>query len=429
MKKRILSSLLAAMMVAMLATSCGSSNSDTKTDDTKTSTAAKEDKKTDASLTIWMPPYGTEDSSDKAFWERELAPLDAKVSLEVVPWGDYETKYLTGITSGEGPDVGYMYNEMLADFINMGALEPLDEYLTQEEKDRYIYIDKGVINDKQYTIPMVVGNARVLFCNMDILNAAGITAPPKTWDEFGTTAQAIKDTVPDKDPVLFGWADPAIGALNTSFYPLLWQNGGEIFDKDGKLSVATPEGIEAAQFLLDMKTKGWMPDKATSLKGDEVKTAFINGEVGMWITGSSDAKQIEDGGKVKNWDFTSSLTKKNQGTFIAADALVLISASKNKELAAEAMKLMTSASVMEKFHTELSSFPPIGTDEAYKDNEKFKDLYTNETDTLHTLPVVAGSFKVYDTLYKNLQLMMQGEMTPEEALKDAETASETLLKK
>lgn len=87
-----------------------------------------------------------------------------------------------------------MYMEMISDFIDMGALTPMDNYLTQEDRDNYLYLSKGCIKGGQYMLPLSVGNVRVLFCNMDILNAAGITAPPKTWDEFIKTCQAIKDS-------------------------------------------------------------------------------------------------------------------------------------------------------------------------------------------------------------------------------------------
>lgn len=435
MRKKLLSIVVMVTLAATMISGCGAKETDTGTN--KESTTASKGSEVGGgqsakgeTLTIWMPPFGTDDIPDKEFWTEQLKPLidetGVKINMEIVPWGEYETKYLTGITSGEGPDIGYMYNEMLADFIDMGAIEPLDGYFTQEEKDNYLYLDKGIINEKLYTLPIIVGNARVLFCNMDILNAAGVDKVPTTWEEYIQTAQAIKEKVPDKDPILMQWADPAIGALNEIFYPYLWQNGSDIFDSNGKLTVNTPEALEVAQFLYDLKFKyEVLPEKATSLKGEDCKNAFIAGDVGMIVLDSRSATEITDAGV--NWDFVPSLKKKQQGTFIAADALVLLSDSKNKELAAKAMKLMTSGPVMSTFHKTLYSQPPITKDEQYADNEKFKDMYQNQTDIFHTLPVAAGSFKVYDTLYKNLQLMMQDQMTPKEALEQTEAYAKSVL--
>lgn len=71
--------------------------------------------------------------------------------------GQLRGKIPDGFSSGEGPDVGYMYLEMFNDFIEMGALEPLDAYITDADRENYLYLDKGFIKGKQYTMPFIVG--------------------------------------------------------------------------------------------------------------------------------------------------------------------------------------------------------------------------------------------------------------------------------
>ena len=55
------------------------------------------------SLDVWMPPL-SENQDDKEIWEKILAPFEeennVEVNIEIVPWGNYEEKYLTGVTSG-----------------------------------------------------------------------------------------------------------------------------------------------------------------------------------------------------------------------------------------------------------------------------------------------------------------------------------------
>ena len=89
------------------------------------------------------------------------------------------------------------------------------------------------------------------------------------------------------------------------------------------------------------------------------------------------------------------------------------------------MKHITSAPVMEKFHKEILAFPPITKDEPYNDDTRFKEMYA-DTQYLHMLPVANGAFKVMDTLYKNLQLMMLGDLKPEEAIKKTVEYSESI---
>ena len=76
-------------------------------------------------LSFWTAPFGENDAeffaTHLADWE---ARTGAKVNVEVIPWDNYEKKYMTGVASGTGPDVGYMYNEMLYNYIESGAIEP-----------------------------------------------------------------------------------------------------------------------------------------------------------------------------------------------------------------------------------------------------------------------------------------------------------------
>lgn len=436
-KKHLFSALLAATMAAALLSGCQKEVAPQKAEDASSAakqTTAKtpqvEGKKTD--LLLWMPPFGTGDSLDKEFWTNALSPWaeehHVNLSIEITPWGNYEEKYLTGFSSGEGPDVGYMYLEMFNDFIEMGTLADVDSYFTQEEKDNYLYYDKGFMKGGQYAIPFVVGNARIPFFNMDILKKAGITTLPATWEELTDTLVKIKEANLDHVmPFAQEWADPAIGALNNIYYPYLWQAGGDIYNADGTQVALMDNGaaVEAAQFLHDLKFKyGVLTDESLALSGPEVRSQFCEGHVAVASMDANSASILTDAGI--NWSFIPSFEKTTKATWVASDALIISSACKNKELAASLVKYMTSADIMARFHKEIAGFPPITKDEAYNDNPAFRDMYENQNEYFRTLPVANGSFKVMDTLYKNLQLMMLGDLTPEEAIKKTVDYSESI---
>ena len=389
--KKLLSILLALVLATGLFAACSGSGSGSQAAGSTASgsgaAAAPDGKKTD--LLLWLPPFaaGDDGALDKEFWTETLAPWAAEnnvdLTIEITPWGNYEEKYLTGFSSGEGPDVGYMYLEMFNDFIEMGALEPLDAYITDADRENYLYLDKGFIKGKQYTMPFIVGNARILYFNMDILEQAGVTELPATWQDLVDVAVKIKEAgLPGVMPFAGEWADPAIGALNNLYYPYLWQAGGDIYNEDG-----------------------------------------IEGNIAIASMDAKSGTVLTDAGV--NWDFIPSLEDETRATWIASDALIMNSASQNKELAASLIKYITSAEVMAKFHTEIAPFPPITRDEAYNDDERFKEMY-EDAEHLHTLPVANGAFKVMDTLYKNLQLMMLGDLSPEEAIQNTVDYAESI---
>jgi len=386
-----------------------------------------------------MPPFGTEDILDKDLWDEVLVDFEKEnnvnVEVEIIPWKSYEEKYLTGITSGTGPDVGYMYMEMISDFIDMDALMPLDPYFTSIEKEKFYYLDKGVINGKQYSIPIVVGNPRVLLYNKAILKDSGINTVPTTWEDFIDVCQRIKtdtdgDGKADRYAFLLPFAHPSISALNVLFYPFLWQAGGDLFNDAGtEVLFDSDAGLEAAKFLYDLRfTYNILPDISTSLNIENIREYFKDGKVAFIIDETNTVSQMDYAGAGIDWGFRTSLSEKRGGTFVAADSLVLLSGSAHKELAAALIKYMVSAPSMKRFH-EMSPFPPIASDEAYSDQDAFRKIYEEDQDSLFTLKPVKGSYKIYDYLYKNLQLMLVGKVSPEEALSTAAEYAENTLER
>ena len=129
MKKKIVSVLLVAAMAVSMFTGCGS-KSDSKKFDSKSG---------EKTLEVWVPPL--DDATEKNWgdllkdWEKEN---DCKVNLTVIPWDKYEETYTTALNSGEGPDVGYMYNEMFPTYIDAGAVEDMSSYVTDDDLKEYI---------------------------------------------------------------------------------------------------------------------------------------------------------------------------------------------------------------------------------------------------------------------------------------------------
>jgi len=408
MKRKIISALLVTGLLAGLLSGCGGSSDSGSSDGGGSG----------ETLNFWFPTFASADGevTDKDFWEEKVAAFaeenDCKVNVEIVPWDSYEEKYLTGSTSDDGPDVGYMYMEMFYDYIDMGALADIDEYFTDEEKANYIYYDLGNILEGQYALPVVVGNPRIFVANMDMLKDAGVNEVPTSWDELLSACNAVKGSNPDVAPLIQDWGNPHFGSLNEIFWPFFWSAGGEIVDEEGNLTIDSEAGLKATEFLYSLKEDGILPDSCTSC--DDTIEPFKNKEGAMLMLASSNALTVED----VNWDFEPVLQgPETAKTFVAADSLVMFENCENKELAAKLMKYITSAEVMSDFHQRVSEQPPITLDEEYTGDERFANLFTDYADNFQTLPVFKGASSMYDTLYKNLQSMMLGQMTPEEVLK------------
>ncbi|WP_430592210.1 ABC transporter substrate-binding protein [Humidisolicoccus flavus] len=372
------------------------------------------------SISLWLPTLASDDTViEEEAWAEILAPFEAehdvKVNVTITPWSNYEEKYLTGISSGAGPDVGYMYNEMMGDYIDQGAIVPFDEYLTADALPDHNYLEQGQVDGQQYALPFVVGGARIIYVNQDILDEAGVTELPETWDDYlAASAQiAAAGFTPTAQP----WGASDRGMLAESFIPLLWQAGGELFTEDGSATAFnSPEGIEAATFIKTLLDEGYMASNVSGLNADETRQQFLNGDVAFYLDSESWKGEVDAAGI--NVSVIDSLMNVEQGTFIATDSLVLMDACDDKQLCTDLVTFIESGPQMEQFH-KWADYPPIGSDETVESDNELISLYTEGAEILRPFPVVTGSSAVYNSLYQNLQQMVLGQKTPEQALSDA----------
>lgn len=402
--KRILAFITALTISATGLAAC-SSGSDGSSDESMNS------------IELWMPTLAN-DNQDTIMWEeisqKFEAEHDVKVNVTIVPWDAYETKFLTGVSSGNGPDVGYMYPEMLGDYISKNQLVALDEFVTPEQQDNLLYLPHGKVQDKQFALPLLVGAARVIFYNKDLLDQAGVT-PPSTWEEFEAAGEKLKAA--GITPFVAPFGDKGRGVMNSNFFPFIWQNGGDLFAKDGKSTqFDSPEVIEAAGYLKNLMDKGILSPDSTGANVESTRKSFQAGEVAFIVESEAKASLWDDAGV--NYGHIVSLSKKQEGTFFASDQLVMFNACADKQLCYNFMDYLTQGEQMAKFH-ERSPYEPVGKDETVAEPSEFTPIYTEKKDILHSLPIVPNSVGAYQTLYKNLQAMLTGQKTPEQAMKDA----------
>lgn len=426
MKKKIISVLLVAAMAVSMVAGCGSKNDSKKSD-------SKSGEKT---LEVWVPPL--DDATEKNWgdllkdWEKEN---DCKVNLTVIPWDKYEETYTTALNSGEGPDVGYMYNEMFPTYIDAGAVEDMSSYITDEDKKEYKYLSNGNMMDGQYGWPLVTGVPFVLYYNEDILNALGEKAP-ETWDDFARICQeATKDTDGDGKVDQYGFAcgmnTSDIGAmqiLNAYYYSALWQNGGQVYNDDLKsVSFADEAGKEAVTWLKGLTS--YMNEDFMSLSwSDAFSNVFGAGKAAFGITRSSqtDGTTFAETYPDLNWNFVTSLKHKDFGTFGATDCLTLMSACEDKDLAMDFIKYVTGSEFMTAYHAKCPG-AALTDSEPYVGDEKMEKIYTEDKDKWHGIQAGPCGTQILNQLAADFQGIMSGETSVDEGLKEAEDYANGLL--
>ena len=417
MKKKVLAFVLVAVLCVGLLAGCG--------EDPAPSTSGGSNVSGDpVELSVWVPVYQFGDGiSDEDFWNEKFDAFEAEhncvVNVEIQTWSDYATNIYTGLLSDEGPDVVYVTETY--DLIDAGLLAPLDEYLTEEDFEKYVYLDQGAYNSEGQlcTFPMMAGNPCVIFYNMDMLEAAGITELPSTWDEFMDVCLTLKEANPDVWPFISSWgATNGVSAMLAGFWPFFFQAGGTVLDEEGNLNLDSEATLEALTYINSFKENGIFDDSIVSM--DDPNGKFVNGEAAIIINGTGNASTFTEEGI--NWQCQLGLEGPGGlATNMSVDSLAISSYCEDKELAAELIKYMTSAEVMDDYHEQIYGMPSLTTDATYTEPEPFQSMYEEYSDVMYAVPSYEGSATFADVFQQNVQGMLMGQLTPQEVIDESMT--------
>ena len=426
--KKLIALILAAMFCLGLA-ACGeepAAEDDTPASEAPASDApeAEEPSGDPVELTVWLPIYQFGDGiSDADFWNGKFDAFEEEnnctINLEILSSDAAATQIYTGLLSDEGPDVVYVTETY--DLIDAGLLAPLDEYLTDEDYEKYLYLEQGAYNsDGQLcTFPMMAGNPCVVFYNMDMLEAAGITELPTTWDEFMDVCLTLKEANPDVWPFISSWgASNGVSAMLAGFWPFFFQAGGTVLDEEGNLNLDSDATLEALTYINSFKENGIFDDSIVSM--DDPNGHFVNGEAAIIINGTGNASTFTEAGIT--WQCQLGLEgPAGMATNMSVDSLAISSYCEDKALAAELIKYITSAECMDEYHSEIYGMPSLTTDATYTEPEPFQSMYNDYSDVMYSVPSYEGSASFADYFQAQVQGMLMGQLTPEQVISESMT--------
>jgi multiple sugar transport system substrate-binding protein len=230
-------------------------------------------------LQFWKFADQTADPALKRAVDRwNAANPNITVNFTTFPFTDYiGTKLTTAFAGGAGPDVFWSSAGQFLDFVTNGVAAPVDAIV---DKSQYLpaAINAVTVNGKLYGLPLEM-EPLALYYRKDILSAAGVN-PPTTWDELKTAAKAL--TTPKVSGIV---VEPLVGAYqNFTWYPFLWQGGGEVVNADWTASALRSDAAAAAFDLWgELIAKGYAPK--TTAAPTSGPDPLARGEAAMQICG------------------------------------------------------------------------------------------------------------------------------------------------
>ncbi|WP_131194850.1 extracellular solute-binding protein [Lichenihabitans psoromatis] len=127
----------------------------------------------------------------------EAAHPDVEVKDESRGTDEHKTAMRVAASSGQGPDIYYMWSGLGlgGEFVEAGASVPLDEYYAKYKWDDR-FTPAAISDSKRFGqgrngVPFVI-HGEGLYYNKALFAKAGITEPPKTYDELVADADKLK---------------------------------------------------------------------------------------------------------------------------------------------------------------------------------------------------------------------------------------------
>lgn len=332
MKKKTLKKFIAltlSMATALSVAACGSSPSSSESNDKQDAQTEADDKadteaddKEEASgdkieLSVIAAQYG-QNTADwwKTFetdFEKDNSGID--INVEVISWNDIYTTVNTRVANNQAPDI--LNIDVFADYQADDLLLPAQDYVSEETYGKMYeaFLEQSNVDGTIWAIPDLA-SARAMYYNKDILEGAGVTAPPTTWDELTEACKKIKEKYPDVYP----WGiDMTTDEGQAAFAYYIWNNGGDFTDADGNWTLNSPENVAAIEYAIQLYKDGYTNSDPANETRYDLQDMFGTGKVAMMIAPNSLPTYIKDGGNEVNYGMAP--IPNNNGTSVSAGVM------------------------------------------------------------------------------------------------------------
>ncbi len=217
---------------------------------------------------------------------------DIKVSMEYVGYDNVHDKIVTGMAATPPAYDAAMIDVIWPDeFIKAGYLLDVTNRVTPDMKAGMFPASwNGVTrNGKIYGMPWLM-DVKYFMYNKDMLQKAGIAAPPTTWEELVDQAKIIKQKGIADFPVIWSWNQKE--GVVCDFAVLLFGNGGSFVDASGKPAFNNDKGIQTLTWMKQTIDDGLTNPSSVSSDENAVEANFLAGKSAFavnWLFQYSDS--------------------------------------------------------------------------------------------------------------------------------------------
>ncbi len=358
-----------------------------------------------------------------------------QVQIEYVSYDALHDKITTAMASTPPAyDVFLVDDIWYAEFADAGYIWDVTDKITADMREKIFEAawDITTVNGRVYGMPWLL-DQKYFYYNEKLLNDAGFSAPPTTWEELVEMSKAIKEQGIVEYPIVWSWGQ--YEAAICDWVTLLYGNGGRLVDEEGKPAFNDAIGVETLTWMIQTIDEGITNPASVSYVEEDVRNVFSQGKavfalnwVYMYDLVNFNTEESQVTGQIKmalmpafaDSGVASATIDGSMGFSVAASSPV-------KEEAWKYIEYLTSEDVQNRYSAHLL---PVW--ETSFEGEALEKLISYTPANATTVPMFKAQFpyshvrpKVpfYPEASKALQLALQEALTkqktPQQALDDA----------
>ncbi len=348
---------------------------------------------------------------------------DIEVSMLNIEWDEYYTKLRTAMNSQSGPDVAISHASRLIELVPSGNVEALDGLAEEAEVDWGEFsenqLEATIFDDQHYAVPLDA-HALIMYYNKAHLEEAGLLNDDGEYeldggiDQFINDLKTVEETVSDDDVF------PFVSNTNEVYPFWIWymlnaQQGGSYIDGD-QAAMNSEQGVEALSTMEMMVTEGLWPKNVSN-----AYDLFRSGRAafnfaGVWATGNYEQEEsLEFGASPIPQLFDNAKTWGDSHTLI-------LPSQDDEEQKLAALRFSDWLADNGAFWAQaghVPAKPSIIDSEEYQELE-YRPGYAEVLADVEYMPNHPSLGAVNDVMIQQFSQVLNGDMTPEEGLEQAE---------
>ncbi len=304
--------LIVLAVIALVAAACSSDDGETATTTTAADGGGAEEVVEPILIEFWtgFTDYRQEYAAEKAAEFNALHPEYNVVATGIGSYNEVFEAAVLAVDSGSPPELIHFFEAATRQALDAvdAAGNPIFKSVSEAIAGRTEILGVPVVLDSVisaarnyytvdgsfYSMPWNTSTT-VMFNNMDILNAAGITEPPATWDDVTAACEAIA-ALPDAPNGCITWP-------NHSWFveQALGQQGELLANADnGRTDRATEVFLESDGMIdylswwKDLSDAGYYTYTGVVRDWGGTSNAYLAGEVAMLVYSSSDTTFFDE---------------------------------------------------------------------------------------------------------------------------------------